>query len=728
MNTGGKLYFPGSSDRIDQLQYISVIDGKQNTYLGQDCGNKFPGELNVFSGYQSGQDSRQVMTSVFSGAKSGQNAQRLTDTVLVGHEAGQSSSDSNSNVLIGAYAGRELQRSRFNVAVGHRSMASLVSGVQNTAVGAYAATSASSLANSVTIGFYSGEHLRGSNSTYIGAFSGSNARSYDATVIGFQSGQHLVGNAVTAMGKSVLGNGSSVNDSVAIGTYVGENLINSGNVVAIGSEAMRTAVGATNVVAIGSRVAYHALDIDGTVILGYRGAESVIKMRNGVGIGYDVLGDAIGTIIDCVILGSSAAYKVSGVMGTSVVVGHTAAFQMESMYDSTIIGCGAGSAATMFEGVTAIGSRAMESTVNADFSTAVGTYCFGGSSSTGTYNSFMGYYCGLYAQGNFNTAMGAYTAQNLHGDRNVVIGSNSVAQSGDGMQLVSNSILIGHFIEPETMETCVVIGNSIVPYPGSSQCILMGSDMTTDLTLSSKTFYVAFGDSPLIKVNVTDAEVYCPDATPGNVTVVANVVNNDTTWTGGLLLSNGGLQVHNGIKAYGPMGSVYAQNRLVAGKTEYNANMADTRLYINGNGTVTGFLQKGGGTFDIQHPINPSKRLIHSFIEGPRCDLVYRGTVALANGKAQVAIDTASVANADCAMTVGTFEALVANPDVYLQNQTGFARVRGWVDGGTLFILSEHTESSDTVSWMVVGERKDPLIREWNRTNAQGYLQTEYTT
>jgi hypothetical protein len=89
-------------------------------------------------------------------------------------------------------------------------------------------------------------------------------------------------------------------------------------------------------------------------------------------------------------------------------------------------------------------------------------------------------------------------------------------------------------------------------------------------------------------------------------------------------------------------------------------------------------------------------------------------------------MDTECVAESECGMMAGTFEALVANPDVYLQNQTGFDRVRGWVDGGTLYIVCENAGSSDTLSWMVVGERKDPSIKGWDKTNAHGYLKTEY--
>ena len=163
------------------------------------------------------------------------------------------------------------------------------------------------------------------------------------------------------------------------------------------------------------------------------------------------------------------------------------------------------------------------------------------------------------------------------------------------------------------------------------------------------------------------------------------------------------------------------------GLSIYNAG-----LYVGGSITVGndvnigGSLSKGSGTFDIQHPLDSSKRLIHSFVEGPRCDLIYRGTCTLSYGEALIDLDYDCVAAGECAMTTGTFVALVANPDVYLQNQSDFDRVRGWVEGSLLRIRCENIESEATISWMVVGERKDPHIKTWDKTNVNGYLMTEY--
>ena len=133
-------------------------------------------------------------------------------------------------------------------------------------------------------------------------------------------------------------------------------------------------------------------------------------------------------------------------------------------------------------------------------------------------------------------------------------------------------------------------------------------------------------------------------------------------------------------------------------------------------------------TFDIPHPLVTGKQLVHSAIEGPRCDLIYRGITVLNNGTATVYIDTQCTYDPTCAMDQGTFTALCANPQYFLQNMTGFDQVIGTIQGAILTITCENTASMDTIHWTVVAERKDSFIKQWDRTNANGYLITQYST
>lgn len=140
----------------------------------------------------------------------------------------------------------------------------------------------------------------------------------------------------------------------------------------------------------------------------------------------------------------------------------------------------------------------------------------------------------------------------------------------------------------------------------------------------------------------------------------------------------------------------------------------------NGNFSITGVLSKGSGSFKINHPLKPeTHHLVHSFIEGPQADNIYRGTVTLQSGKAIVNIDDAA------RMTQGTFVALNCNVQCYTTNESGWTAVRGKIEGNVLTIESQNTDCSDVVSWMVIGERCDQHMKNTDWTDANGRVITE---
>jgi len=136
------------------------------------------------------------------------------------------------------------------------------------------------------------------------------------------------------------------------------------------------------------------------------------------------------------------------------------------------------------------------------------------------------------------------------------------------------------------------------------------------------------------------------------------------------------------------------------------AKMALTQA---GNLSVTGSLSKGSGSFKIDHPLESKKDthyLVHSFIEGPQADLIYRGKATLSSGTATVNIDTVS------GMTSGTFVALNKNVQCFTNNESGWTAVKGSVNGNTLTITAQDNSCTDTISWMVIGERQDPHMKD----------------
>jgi len=121
-----------------------------------------------------------------------------------------------------------------------------------------------------------------------------------------------------------------------------------------------------------------------------------------------------------------------------------------------------------------------------------------------------------------------------------------------------------------------------------------------------------------------------------------------------------------------------------------------------GDLAVTGSITAGTKAFLIDSPIDPlNKNLRHAATESFALGVEYWGQVALVAGSATVNIDTA------CGMSAGQFAALVARPRVWLQNETGYARVKWTLAGAVLTITCEDGASTDTIEWLVKGERKD---------------------
>jgi len=142
-------------------------------------------------------------------------------------------------------------------------------------------------------------------------------------------------------------------------------------------------------------------------------------------------------------------------------------------------------------------------------------------------------------------------------------------------------------------------------------------------------------------------------------------------------------------------------------------------LDVVGNINCTGTLSKGSGSFKIDHPLaimSNTHTLCHSFIEGPKADLIYRGKVNLVNGNASINLD--SVSN----MTSGTFEVLNRDVQCFTSNESDWDAVKGSVSGNTLTISCQNASSTAKVSWLVIGERKDQHMYDTGWTDDDGHV------
>lgn len=172
-------------------------------------------------------------------------------------------------------------------------------------------------------------------------------------------------------------------------------------------------------------------------------------------------------------------------------------------------------------------------------------------------------------------------------------------------------------------------------------------------------------------------------------------------------------------------------NILAAGNAlhvQSTSGSANNIVSYNSSGTATFAVSNGGavsktsGSFKIDHPLpemEDSHFLVHSFVEGPRADNIYRGEIVLVNGKATVNIDAVSK------MTEGTFVALNRDVQCFTTNETDWDAVRGKVVGNQLLVECQNVTSTATVSWMVIGERQDKHMYETEWTDDNGHVIVE---
>jgi len=141
-------------------------------------------------------------------------------------------------------------------------------------------------------------------------------------------------------------------------------------------------------------------------------------------------------------------------------------------------------------------------------------------------------------------------------------------------------------------------------------------------------------------------------------------------------------------------------------------------LTVNNDGSVS----KNSGSFKIDHPLESKKdthHLVHSFVEAPQADNIYRGKVALSSGSATVNIDTVA------GMTEGTFVALNTDVQCFTSNETGWTATKGSVSGNILTITAQDNSCTETISWLIIGERHDQHMKDANWTDENGKIIVE---
>jgi hypothetical protein len=142
--------------------------------------------------------------------------------------------------------------------------------------------------------------------------------------------------------------------------------------------------------------------------------------------------------------------------------------------------------------------------------------------------------------------------------------------------------------------------------------------------------------------------------------------------------------------------------RSTSGRGVYGSSPDGFEGYFSGNVRVTGSIEKAGGSFKIDHPLDPENRyLLHSFVESPDMMNVYNGNVTLdASGEAVVVLpDWFQALNTDYRYQLTPIGA--PGPNLHIAQEIAGNTFR--IAGGTLGMK---------VSWQVTGIRNDAWARE----------------
>lgn len=153
---------------------------------------------------------------------------------------------------------------------------------------------------------------------------------------------------------------------------------------------------------------------------------------------------------------------------------------------------------------------------------------------------------------------------------------------------------------------------------------------------------------------------------------------------------------------YGISGSAYGSGTNYGIYGSASGGVTNWAGYFSGNVNVTGTLSKGGGSFKIDHPLDPqNKYLYHSFVESPDMKNIYDGTVTTdASGYATVTLPE-------------WFEALNKDFRYQLTVIGDFAQaiIAQEIQNNQFAIRTD--KPNIKVSWQVTGIRKDAFAEKY---------------
>jgi len=252
--------------------------------------------------------------------------------------------------------------------------------------------------------------------------------------------------------------------------------------------------------------------------------------------------------------------------------------------------------------------------------------------------------------------------------------------------------------------------------PSSSLDVTGDAKVSGDLTVDTDTFYV---DSSINFVGIGTSSPSQPLVVRAGVSLIRCIA--DANNISGIDFGDTTDPDAGRVRYLNDVGSLqFSTNNSEAMRIDSNGNVGIGTSNPSTTLDVNGSLSKNSGSFKIDHPVTPdTHHLVHSFVEGPQADNLYRGKVTLVDGLATVNLDEAG------RMTEGTFVALNGNVQCWATNEDGWTQVRGKVEGNTLTIEAQDPACTDEISWLVVGERHDQHMMDTEWTDEDGRVITE---
>ncbi|MCC7029926.1 MAG: hypothetical protein IT257_06440 [Chitinophagaceae bacterium] len=306
--------------------------------------------------------------------------------------------------------------------------------------------------------------------------------------------------------------------------------------------------------------------------------------------------------------------------------------------------------------------------------------------------------------GSFNFAGQPYASQNVLGEKT---GSAHYAQGGEINTGVNTSALsTANTVAYGIYSTANGDGNNVAAYFASDRgdsMLGVVSIVNNDMNLlngNNAALIVSNHSTPgLAGVGIRSTGGFIGVSGTGGYYGVRGISEGDGESMGVIGIANPGANPNSDTKSgvYGVAQGGLGYNIGMLGYSPTAGNL-DYAGYFIGKLNVSGMLSKGGGTFRIDHPLDPTnKYLYHSFVESPDMMNVYNGNVTSnANGEAIVNLPAYFEAeNKDF-----KYQLTVIGKDsrVYISEE---------INNNTFKIKT--SEPNTKVSWQVTGVRQDPF-------------------